>query len=575
MNFQDVLTGVPEAMTRLAELGDVHEADLTAFGFRKTDDRYTCAGQVINRAMVRHLRLRLCPRCLQEDMSLWAHLGHAAPFVRSAWLLAPIRICVKHRISFAQIDPPEGSQSLVALHDFSHRMQSLISRIEHSLNSSHEIAPTSLERYLSDRLHGIPGMVSEWLERMPFYAVSRASEIIGATEIYGFVFPVNELDDGQLRTAGSVGFDIMSQGAEEVATWLRKTSAKVPIRSGHAGGRIVYGELHRWLQEHVTDPGYAPLRALVADAIIDVLALRPNHRILGQTIREQRLHSVRSIAQDTGIHPKTVRKLLHHAGWLEKSGVVTTDDRTVLRADKNLESFLSDLKESMPIERAAQHIGLTRGRFMSLVDANIIKPLVPSNGDLKSLSFLKADLDDLLERLRARTIPRTDSDRDFMPLIFAAQAANRPLSEVVQAVLDGRVTRVVDDFDRLRFNSVCIAKDEICRLLHVGEKQGLSLREAARNLTTTVSVILALREIGMLEIVKAANPINRYPQNIVSVESVAAFGKTYVNLFQLARDWGQHHLIVLDKLTKAGIRPAFDRGEIGSRFFERSKLPPL
>jgi hypothetical protein len=254
---------------------------------------------------------------------------------------------------------------------------------------------------------------------------------------------------------------------------------------------------------------------------------------------------------------------------------LTTDDRTVLRADKNLESFLSDLKESMPIERAAQHIGLTRGRFMSLVDANIIKPLVPSNGDLKSLSFLKADLDDLLERLRARTIPRTDSDRDFMPLIFAAQAANRPLSEVVQAVLDGRVTRVVDDFDRLRFNSVCIAKDEICRLLHVGEKQGLSLREAARNLTTTVSVILALREIGMLEIVKAANPINRYPQNIVSVESVAAFGKTYVNLFQLARDWGQHHLIVLDKLTKAGIRPAFDRGEIGSRFFERSKLPPL
>jgi hypothetical protein len=60
---------------------------------------------------------------------------------------------------------------------------------------------------------------------------------------------------------------------------------------------------------------------------------------------------------------------------------------------------------------------------------------------------------------------------------------------------------------------------------------------------------------GHLKTITVANPINRCPTVVVSVEEVERFGQRYISLFGFAKQQGRHFLAVKKELEAAGIKP--------------------
>ncbi len=71
---------------------------------------------------------------------------------------------------------------------------------------------------------------------------------------------------------------------------------------------------------------------------------------------------------------------------------------------------------------------------------------------------------------------------------------------------------------------------------------------------------------------KRLNPVNRHPDWIVMPETVDAFERTYVTLWELSRRWETNAFKLKKQLDRRGIVPAMRNDQVGATFYLRSTL---
>ncbi|MBY0382806.1 MAG: TniQ family protein [Xanthobacteraceae bacterium] len=376
-----LVSGRAPAIAKLAALGDASEIELAHFAFARTSAHgFEHRGQAVRRENLIEGRLDVCPRCLVEDIE---HAGSApfdaAFFCRAEWCLDVVDTCPRHQSALATVHRAPG---LAHGMDFSNVLASKIGRLREMAGQAEARAPAGLQDYVLARLEGRESG-APFLDTMELSAAIRTCEMLGTAACFGRKAQCDKLDAVRLRTARIRGFEIGSRGKEGIEELLKSmTDAYSRRHLVEEGGfaRQAFAALHNYL--HLS-PGhkacwkhgaFGPLRTVIVDFIKANFPLKAGDTVLGEVIRERKLHSVSSLAKEIGFGVPRVTKLLRLHGVISSDRAGLRPHNVVFDAAKGAEAVRESLT-ALPYRGAAMYLGTGRHQVSMLAEANFIQPI--------------------------------------------------------------------------------------------------------------------------------------------------------------------------------------------------------
>lgn len=569
LRFQAVVNGNAATLSAIAELGGTEAAALQASAFVATGPAtWTYRGEELVRPSLRRARIAICPACALADIKDSPSLKpRAAVYGRAAWLIDAVKTCLVHRIGLVVVSEDLGAQRL---HDFALHVAPSIERLPVLEKSAPRRPLGALERYVIGRLNG--ERTSPFLDGMPLHAAIRLCETAGAVALFGPKTDHRKLSDDQWLAAGGRGCADLAGGPEAVRQTLDTLKAAQGGHDRQDGPHVSFGQLYDLLNETRKDPTYAPVREIMDTYIRENFALEPRHQLFGKRLKTRLKHSVHTLAKQSGIHPKRLRKHLLAAGLIGQSQAELSDHNVLFDAAAGA-WIATELVDTVSLPVAREHLNVPRSQMDVLLEHGFIKParsMAEFGGyDRYSLSELNGFLGRLLRK--ARPVTRLPARAANIP--DAARQACCSATEVVRLILDGQVEVL-----RLRSGRGYMAVHVIVRqVLDAvrGPETGLSIRKVATRLRTSDRVVEALIRHKHLASYTALNPVNRCPQVLVNVEEVEKFEARFVSLYALARQLKRSPARTRAALDAAAIHPALDPTRVKATFYSRGKIREL
>jgi len=415
-----------------------------------------------------------------------------------------------------------------------------------------ELAASPFEAYLLDRFWDQAPAVA-MLDDLPWYAVARACEMVGAVSLHGPRVRRSRLSERQWREAGDEGYRIAVAGDEAFEALLTRLHDQVrAVEDGRPRRKL--GRLYEWLSSEEKYPAYATIRHRIAHHLIATTAVGPGDEIFGQPVTERRLHSIHTLAQETGEHPKRLRKLLLRHGLIGEDSRNLSDDQLVIPASAAVGLAL-EVTGALSLKRAGYYLNAPRVQMTLLHEAGLIRPLSGKGSDLRPV-FARAQLDGFLARLLADAEPVIALLEGMATIPEAAKRANCSAQEIVTAILERSLAFVRQRTDTRGYLSVLVNVEEIRVAVGRPDHGSLSLREVERHLGVHTSTVQGLIAGGHLATEVAVNPVNRCPQTVVTQAEMTRFESETVTLSRLARERHQSREALQRMLAARGIKPA-------------------
>lgn len=565
--FQGVVDGEREALLKLAGLGGVSADALAAHAFvRAQDRRYVHRSEILTRGALRRSRVHVCPACIKADIAAEPQLPpEAAARNRAIWVIEAVKTCQEHGIALVEI---ADDLTPTALHDFAFHVRSALPQLDVLLAAAVRRRPNGLERYVLDRVAGM--RTGGFLDGFPLYAAVRICEIFGLVAAFGRTPNTKRLTDDEWWQAGAAGFAVVSQGRPGIEALLADLQLTYPYgRSSNEGPQALFGRAYQMLAFGADDPVYDAVRAIIADYAIAHLPLGPGDAVFGKPVTARTLHSVRTLSTETGLHIKRLRKVLRGAGIIDDAQMRATYNNAVFPAEA-AEVVVAEAEGALPLQEAGRYLNAPRVHIELLARERFIVPYVAARAFAAYDRYAKADLDAFLARLLQDAVVTDQPPENRMPIPSAAKRACCSAADILRLILDHKLHWVGRLASGRGYLSVLVDADEIRGKVRGPEVEGLICRQAAQRLRTTDKVIKALIDAGEIKTFVAVNPVNRCPQVTIPIAEIERFEQTYVSLFMLAEQRGQHFKSVLKALEAQGIAPALDEEKIGARFYRRA-----
>ncbi|KQW23203.1 hypothetical protein ASC80_07895 [Afipia sp. Root123D2] len=569
--FQKVVDGDPQALAIVATKGGVALEALAANAFVKTGERrYLLRGQDLVRGSLRRATVAICPKCCASDIADAPNLrAELAPYQRSLWQITAVKTCPIHTTPLMVLD-----QNLTPslLHDWSRHVSKVLPDLCRLAAEAGTRTLTGLETYIVDRVAG-RAAESVLLDGMPLHVAIAGCELFGAVATLGRMPNLKTLADNEWRRAGAAGFDILNGGKSAVDTVLRGLQASYPyLRTGKEGPQAVFGRIYQVLEFGRDDPAYDPLRDLVGNFIRTRFPVGPGDVVLGKPVEQRRLHSIRTLSMETGLHPKRLRKLLEASRALPEDAADLADGNCLFDAEKGSLTAREALAATLSVRKAGEYLNAPRVQRDMLYRSGLIVPRLRAGDHGAADQFATEDLDRLLTTLLDGAKPVASASRDRVNIPGAAKFACCSSEEIVRLILDGKVQRKWQLTSERGYMSVLVDVEEVRTLVRGPDLGGLTGLQIKDKLSTTAKVASALIKHGHLKSITAINPINRCPTVVVPIHEVERFEREFVSLFAIARRQGRHHMAVKKELLAAGVKPAIDPKKIGATFYRRYQL---
>lgn len=565
ISFAGIVEGHPSELAKLASACRLG-SDFPGIAITGSGRSFRIAGQAFTRDSLSRQRLRVCPCCLEEDMERGVGAPLTRPYGRTIWQVASIRTCPVHLCPLVvAADDPDPCR----VHDFAQLVFPDLDRLRDEATRVERRHLSGLEKHLLARLSP-SGPTTGWFASFPAYAVCRMAETIGAVATFGRRFKSDKLSDNDWHIAGATGFEIADAGEKGIAPFLDRLRVSFERSRAPWGGRTVFGRLYEWLAHDNDDPAYEPLRTMIRDYVVRTMPVWPGDTFLGKPVDRRLVHSVHTLHQETGTHPKRLRKLLVEAGVLDKTSAGLSDERATFPAAVVSEAE-DRLLGTMSLAKAARYLNAPRPHDRILLEEGFVSPVVlgSKRGEFKHV-IARADLDRFLARLLGNAEPLEPHEHSLCTIPAAAKRANCSAAEIVRLVLDDQLATVRNDPGERGYLAVRVDPAEVLPLVRKEGHGALSLREVMRVMGTNDAVVKALVVAGHLPSRRAVNPVNRCPQTVVDVSDLESFKERYVSLAALSKERSRHFHGLKVELTAAGIGPVFDPAEIGAQFFDRA-----
>ena len=572
-----LINGERNTLIRIAHLGGVSVDALWASAIRWTKSGYLHGREIIAKPMLRRTQTMICPACIEDDLKRWNDLGSAAAHGRTTWLLESIHACPKHNISLVDVtrDQNDENRNKLDVHDFTQRLGDVERNLGAWLDATRPMVPTPLERYVLNRLEGIPPPETPWLNAMKLYSVVTASEVIGAVDLHGPKVDLKLFGKIERRELGAVGFRHLQNGAGGVRLLLERLFSEPSLGHGDIGPRSFLGQFYRWLTTNKSAE-FDWLREITREVILHKMALDPSDTVFGKPIGKRYLHSVHSAAKEYGIHPKRLRKLLRLSGFLDKNSHALPNHQVVFPPDAMAREFLLRVRDSMSLAQAGKYLNAPRVQAQLLYESGLIEPFIRGGqGDgLKDHAFDRNELDSFLRRLLNKAKRLSAEDGKMFDIPAAAKRARCLANDIVRMLLDQKLVHVRRKPDVPGFMSILVSLGEVIANLNIEERPGLSLEQIHKRMGWSRTVAKALVTYGHLPAKVIVNPINRVKQQIVEEQDLVEFNQRYVSLFALTKERDCYYCKLKKRLDQLGIFPVFDSPQVPAKFYLRAELPP-
>jgi hypothetical protein len=564
--FQAVVRGDRDAIGAIAEFAGITASRLAAWSFdRQGPQDFEHRGERLTRSSLRCSKIYICPACLQGDIRANPKLApRLAVYHRAPWMLDAIKTCLIHKLALVQIaDHADRHTS----YDFALLVRPKIDDLDRLRAQAPHQRPSGLESYITRRLEG--AQQSPFLDHLELFAAIKTCAMVGAVNLFGRSIGAKDLDDANWHNAGARGYAIVSGGPGAIEEFLDELHATADFsRSGLEGPAAIYGRLYQWLASGSRDPAYNPVRDIVGRHIRAHLPLAAGQIVFGKPLEKRVLHSIRSLSVEAHLHPKRLRRVLISSGIISEHQRALPDQHVVFAAEA-ASSLVEKAKGALSLPEVAEHLNAPRVQAALLAKNGFIKPHVEAGAAGALDRFAMADLDDFLRRLLADSARVVNPKPSQASIPVAAKAACCSAAEIIRLVLGKKLSWTGYLSGTQGYLSLLVDINEIKLRVRGAEPGGLSLRKVASLLETHDRAVRALINNGHLDSFMAINPVNRCPQTVVKPEEVARFQKTYISLYQLARDRGQHIKTTKTETMAAGIKPAFNALKIGATFYLR------
>ncbi|WP_339039246.1 TniQ family protein [Bradyrhizobium symbiodeficiens] len=546
----DVADGDEKSLRALAALGNVAPDLLFANAFVKSGPlQWTLHGEALDRTVLRRTRLAICPACALADIKAKPKLmPQVAIYGRATWLLDVVRRCPVHRIPVAYAEQAHGVK---LLHDVAQHAKLLVPRL-HKLAETPAKKPGPLQDYVLRRLAGVKG--SALLDPMRVASVVRLCETAGAVALFPDL-DIKQLSEDQREAAGTVGYEALASGHASFRSLLAGLKGTVHHRSRLDGPTAVFGKLYWLLSRTSEDPDLAPVRDIMREFVLENFAIESGQSVLGKPLDRRRLHSLQTLARQTSMHPKVLRRHLRAAGLVTDRQMEMSDHNVLFDADAAL-AVAAPLAGALSAAETMEHLNAPRSQMAVLIEHGFVRPRHRAAGAGGQDRYAASDLDAFLAKLSVKFLPARAS-RKFRNIPDTAKQCCRSAAEVVRLILDGRL-ETGKSSDVRGYLGVLVDPDQAARALRGAAIDALPLREAARSIGISDPALGALIKQGHVVTLIVPNPVNKRPQRLVPADEVARFRGQYVSLWRLAKEHKVHIAAMKAMLDRVGVAPAFE-----------------
>jgi hypothetical protein len=546
----DVADGDERSLRALAALGGVEPELLLASAFVKSGPlQWTFQGEALDRTILRRTRLAICPACALADIKVEPKLmPQVATYGRATWLLDVVRRCPVHRISLAYADEANGVR---LLHDFAQHAKLVLPQLARLADVAPK-KPAPLQTYVVGRLAGAKG--AGLLDPMRVASVVRLCETAGAVAMFPDL-DIKQLSDDQREAAGTIGYKALAGGDASFRSLLAQLKSTIHHRSRLDGPTAVFGKLYWLLSRTSEDPELAPVRDIMRDFVVENFAIEGGQSVLGQPLDRRRLHSIQTLARQTSVHPKVLRRHLRAAGLVTDRQMEMSDHNVLFDADAGL-VVATPLVDALSAAEAMEHLNAPRSQMAVLVEHGFVRPRHRASDAGGQDRYAAADLDGFLAKLSAKSVPARAS-RKFRNIPDTAKQCCRSAAEVIRLILEGQLeTR--KSADVRGYLGILVDPDQAAGALRGALTDALPLREAARRIGISDVALGALVKQGHVVNLIAPNPVNKRPQRLVPADEIARFQGRYISLWRLAKEHKVHIAAMKAMLDSAGVAPAFE-----------------
>lgn len=303
----------------------------------------------------------------------------------------------------------------------------------------------------------------------------------------------------------------------------------------------------------------------------------PGSKLLGIPIDARRRHSLASLSRSTRVHQATLRRALKLTGVLHAD--VDADYRFTVDAGQG-EKLAYRIRNSIPISKIPDYLNCNRTQAQMLVKRGFVSQLVPGlgrgGGVLTKVAL--GDLDDFISRYRANGIPVCQAGDGMIDAITASEVVKIPVMDIVQLVLDCKLTSVELLPEKLGFRSVLISAEEVRSVVSLVEcRIGLSAHDVAARLGIFPSGVMHLRTKldrsgrPFLPPIETVNS-NGTVRHRFAEKEVKRFQADYVTLSDLAKERGQSAKATAKELRNLDIKPIMRRELLNAAIYRRADL---
>ncbi|MDF2234174.1 TniQ family protein [Albimonas sp. CAU 1670] len=561
--------GDETSVRRLCEVADVdREAALanTAIGGERR--RYRLRGFDISAEFLANPATVFCPACLREDDARDPRAALARRG-RLAWTLRPVRTCPAHGIALVQ-RAPKGYDD--KLHELAVRAPERGEALDRLVDAAEARSVSPLQTYVERRLAGEAGPA--WLDAQSLEQSARACEMLGALVAVGPKASVSAFTSCDWDRAGRAGFAAAAEGECGIRAALHEVQATFRATGAQPGPRKVFGRFYEWLFASRGEKAPGDIRRILGEHICETMELDVGREVLGVAIEKRRLHSVATLAAETGSDRRTLRNLL------AARSLVGKDDHAVYdvfdaEAGRAVAATLQRVAHAIILPKI---LGCSRPQAEALIDERVLPPLAEGCAPGNKHKAVDARNVETLLALLASEAPTVEAAPiGLVPIAKAAEKAKVAGIEIIHLVLGGFLETVVRLEGQGGFAGVLVDPGEVRREIR-HHLIGISPIEAFGRLRIPVRSGWALTDDdlpggALLSPIEVQGANGRHLVRRFDEAEVDALASRLMSIARLSTETSLSRQEVRRRLRAASVRPMLTEDQIGADLFRVEDLP--
>ncbi|RRH77398.1 TniQ family protein [Falsigemmobacter faecalis] len=418
INGIDFEAGEPDAVLAFAEAIGAEPQVLSQNTIRRLKRYNRFRGEDFSRSFLSGRIVQLCSSCLIEQ---GGKENWHCPII---WSFASVPICARHACVMKQVE----AEDVIDLRDL-------------PMPETSEAEPATVGehiKWLGVRLEGQP--VSQWLAGQSIEQVLHSSEMLGLVMLHGEKVRPKQLSRQQRSEAMEAGFLVYREGEAAIRTALSDIRCNAVAQAVQAGPLATYGPLFDWLDRRANMLPPGPIKAILREHILEHEVWASDEMLLGERVKERRLHSVKSLSETLKTDRRRMSRLLQKLG-LVPEGATDAESGKLVFPVQEIEQLVQDYHSAVPLALVPEYLGGSKAMVLALYGAGQLKSLIPADapGAVRKVVFARRELDRVLAVLDALPLAPAGRDVDIIQLAGACQRFGVRAGDALTAILTGQL----------------------------------------------------------------------------------------------------------------------------------------